>query len=322
MNVFAGYDGGGSKTVCALTDNQGTLLGIGQGGPSNYLFCGEEIARASMREATRNAFLNANIEEQPLDTVYIGSAAIKMQCGEAHIPFFRTCCNAKNILCDSDIRPIWYGAVRDAPAIILIAGTGAIAYMCKKGSLLRVGGWGPQFGDEGSGYDVGRRAVQEALRMMDGRVPMEPTFANGVLAFFNAGDEYELLHGLRRAEDNRSRCASAAREVVRLWEQGSSAAQRILRAAAEELALAVNAVLDRMNPCDKPVPLVLWGGLLGPESPVGDMLCKTLKSGGSPISEYIMGEIHPAVAATALALRAAGLGNAAESLLRNTGRPL
>ena len=32
MNVFAGYDGGGSKTVCALTDNQGTLLGIGQGG--------------------------------------------------------------------------------------------------------------------------------------------------------------------------------------------------------------------------------------------------------------------------------------------------
>ena len=232
------------------------------------------------------------------------------------------CCNAKNILCDSDIRPIWYGAVRDAPAIILIAGTGAIAYMCKKGSLLRVGGWGPQFGDEGSGYDVGRRAVQEALRMMDGRVPMEPTFANGVLAFFNAGDEYELVHGLRRAEDNRSRCASAAREVVRLWEQGSSAAQRILRAAAEELALAVNAVLDRMNPCDKPVPLVLWGGLLGPESPVGDMLCKTLKSGGSPISEYIMGEIHPAVAATALALRAAGLGNAAESLLRNTGRPL
>ena len=44
MKLYAGFDGGGSKTACYLTDEQGNLLGVGFGGSSNYLFCGREAA--------------------------------------------------------------------------------------------------------------------------------------------------------------------------------------------------------------------------------------------------------------------------------------
>ena len=43
MKLYAGFDGGGSKTACFLADEQGQLLGQGIGGPSNYLFCGRAI---------------------------------------------------------------------------------------------------------------------------------------------------------------------------------------------------------------------------------------------------------------------------------------
>jgi len=48
MKLYAGFDGGGSKTACCLADETGRLLGIGTGGPSNYLFCGRETAAQSV----------------------------------------------------------------------------------------------------------------------------------------------------------------------------------------------------------------------------------------------------------------------------------
>ena len=55
MKLFAGYDGGGTKTACVLTDETGRILGSGVGGPSNYLFCGREAAAQSVRAATEQA---------------------------------------------------------------------------------------------------------------------------------------------------------------------------------------------------------------------------------------------------------------------------
>lgn len=131
MNVFAGYDGGGSKTVCALTDNQGTLLGIGQGGPSNYLFVEKKLHARQCAKRPEMLF-ECKYRGTTVGYCVYWVGGDQNAVRRSAYSLFRTCCNAKNILCDSDIRPIWYGAVRDAPAIILIAGTGAIAYMCKR----------------------------------------------------------------------------------------------------------------------------------------------------------------------------------------------
>ncbi|WJH35503.1 hypothetical protein N6H14_05655 [Paenibacillus sp. CC-CFT747] len=62
------------------------------------------------------------------------------------------------------------GAFAGGPGILVIAGTGsAAAARTEEGRLLSCGGWGPWFGDEGSGYWLGCEALRAAARAADGR---------------------------------------------------------------------------------------------------------------------------------------------------------
>ncbi|WP_368856164.1 BadF/BadG/BcrA/BcrD ATPase family protein, partial [Klebsiella pneumoniae] len=61
------------------------------------------------------------------------------------------------------------GAHSGADGAIVIAGTGSIGLGFAEGRDLRVGGYGFPISDEGSGADLGLKAVQLALRAFDGR---------------------------------------------------------------------------------------------------------------------------------------------------------
>lgn len=313
MKLFAGYDGGGTKTACVLTDETGRILGSGLGGPSNYLYCGREVAAESVRTATAQAFADAGLPMQRLDTVYMASAAILIQHGDAHVPFFSTCIDADHVICESDIYNIWFGAVRERPAVISIAGTGAITYICSLEGHLRVSGWGPLLGDEGSGYDLGLRALKLACRMYDGREPMEKAFMDAIFGHYDLSTPGELLRKLNKG-DTRSAVADAAKVVFALHEQGSPTAAALLESCAEEIALSVTTAIRRDGGA-KEYPLILSGGLVREESPLYAMLKQRLLKPGSGISEITALQVHPAVASAALALHHAGLETAVEALL-------
>ena len=60
--------------------------------------------------------------------------------------------------------------VGDAPGIVIVSGTGSIAYgRNDRGEASRAGGWGYVLGDEGSGYWIGRLALRAVVRHADGR---------------------------------------------------------------------------------------------------------------------------------------------------------
>ena len=313
MKLFAGYDGGGTKTACVLTDETGRILGSGIGGPSNYLYCGREVAAESVRTSTAQAFADAQLPMQQLDTAYMASAAILIQHGEAHVPFFSTCIDADHVICESDIYNIWFGSVRERPAVITIAGTGAITYICSKEGHLRVSGWGPLLGDEGSGYDLGLRALKLACRMYDGRDPMEQTFMDTMFRHYEVSTPGELLRKLNKG-DTRSAVADAAKDVFALYSQGSAAAAALLKDCAEEIIRSVQTAIRRDGGA-REYPLILSGGLVREESPLYEMLRSRLLQPGSGISEITALQVHPAVASAALALHHAGLEDAVEHLL-------
>ena len=315
MKLFAGYDGGGTKTACVLTDETGRILGSGLGGPSNYLYCGREVAAESVRTATAAAFANAGLPVQRLDTAYMASAAILIQHGDAHVPFFSTCIDADRVICESDIYNIWFGAVRERPAVITIAGTGSITYICSKEGYLRVGGWGPLLGDEGSGYDLGLRALKLACRMYDGRDAMEQGFMDAIFSHYELSTPGELLRKLNKG-DTRSAVADAAKVVFNLYAQGSPTAAALLESCAEEIALGVQTAIRR-DGGSHAYPLILSGGLVRKESPLYAMLEQRLLQPDSGISEITALQVHPAVASAALALHEAGLTDAVEHLLES-----
>ncbi len=315
MKLFAGYDGGGTKTACVLTDEEGRLLGTGIGGPSNYLYCGKELAAESVRTATEQAFKQAGLELQKLDAAYMASAAILIQHGDAHVPFFSTCIDADLVLCESDIYPIWYGSVREDPAVVQIAGTGALTYVCSTEGFTRVSGWGPLLGDEGSGYDVALRSLRIVCRMYDGRIPMDKEFVDTIFAHYEAESPFGILRALRQ-DDQRSKVASCARLVFDLYAKGNPTAKAVLEDTADEIALAITTAAMN-SPATKPLAAVMSGSLVQPGRALYPMLEERLLKEGSPINRMCGLEAHPAAASAALALHARGLDDAAEALLEN-----
>lgn len=69
-----------------------------------------------------------------------------------------------------DVMAAAAAGLREGPGLVLWSGTGSFAVArSASGELVRIGGRGYAFGDEGSGYDLVRRAIVGVLRAVDGR---------------------------------------------------------------------------------------------------------------------------------------------------------
>ena len=315
MKLFAGFDGGGTKTACVLTDEKGNLLGTGLGGPSNYLYCGKEMAAQSVDTALNQAFGQAGLERQTLAGAFMASAAILHQHGQSHVPFFQTCMDTEYLECDGDITPLWYGGVGSRPGVVSIAGTGAVTYVCRQESSIRVSGWGPLLGDEGSGYDLGLHALRTACRMYDGRSPMDQVFLDGIFENYGVETPHQLLRKLNRG-DTRSLVASAAKAVFALYNRGNSTAGDLLRRCAEEIAIAVTTVVER-DTTGEILPLVLSGSIVHPDRALFPMVEQAIRSRTDRISEICYPVVHPAVSSAAIVLERLGYPDAAKNLMEN-----
>ena len=89
IRIFAGFDCGGSNTRCMLVSEEGTVLGVGRGGPSNYSFCGKLVAAESIRQSIREAFADAKMQPSKISGIFVASAAVEVFCGGEHEEFFK-----------------------------------------------------------------------------------------------------------------------------------------------------------------------------------------------------------------------------------------
>ncbi|MBQ3763085.1 MAG: hypothetical protein II875_13920 [Clostridia bacterium] len=311
--LFAGYDGGGSKTVCALYDETGRLLGTGSGGASNYRYCGEETAAQSMIDALDGAFRDAGLQKEKLALAYISNATIPTYGGDEYVPFFEGCVDAEKVVCEGDLYPIWYGATRLAPAVVCIVGTGSVAYLFRQQKTVRAGGWGPQIGDEGSGYDIGASAMRLVMKMYDGRAARDEAFYQAMLGHFEVSDPRRFI-AVAHGEDGRKRVASAAKVVCALADGGNACAGGLLDDAAEEVVLLVRAVLARDEESDR-VPLILSGGLTSEGSALRSRIERLALEKCARVSAVKTPAVSAAAACASLALKLAGLDEAAEKAL-------
>ncbi|HET7724841.1 MAG TPA: BadF/BadG/BcrA/BcrD ATPase family protein [Propionibacteriaceae bacterium] len=129
----------------------------------------------------------------------------------------------------------YLGALGDRTGCVVAAGTGVVTLGVGATRAVRVDGWGWILGDAGSGFWIGRRAIDMALRAFDGRGP-ETALLDLVRADF--GDPalaYLILQGDPRRV---ARTAAYARHVDELAPTDEVAAQ-VLRDAAAELVTSV-----------------------------------------------------------------------------------
>ena len=314
--VFAGFDCGGSNTRCMLVSKDGRILGRGKGGPSNYLFCGKLAARDALKESIKEAFADASLPPRELKGAFIASAAVEVFCGSSHESFFKEVTGCRNVECNSDVFPVWYAGSRFEPAVVMIAGTGSVAYLLEGKGFVKANGWGPLFGDEGSGYYIGINAIRRVSQMTDRRRALDEEFCNALLEHFNVPRETprQLLRILNQS-DYQKRAASATEVVLRLYETGNTNATELINDAAEELACSINALAERANGS---FSLILSGGLLQNDTPLRRILLEKV-SVINNISKIVTPKCDAVLSAAAIALRSNGYDDAAERLMRLAG---
>ncbi len=173
MNIYLGFDGGGTKTECIALDADGRIAGHGNSGPSNPLRVGYDAACAALQLAAAAAVTSAKSAASDVRGVCAGLAGAGRRnvAEEMRVRLARIWPGAP-IQIVTDAEAALETAVGNAPGVVLIAGTGSIALgRNAKGELARAGGYGTWIGDAGSAYDIGRQAALAVARARDLAAP-------------------------------------------------------------------------------------------------------------------------------------------------------
>ena len=158
MTYYIGVDGGASKTAAIIVDEHGRKVGAGLAGGSNHLRVGIEEATRNVERAVNIALREAHIAINDVEYAYCGIAGSdhpmhRQRVVESLSMFFPR----GNFIVDTDARIALTGAVGFGAGIVVISGTGSVAFgRNTAGEESRAGGWGPTLGDEGSGFWIAR----------------------------------------------------------------------------------------------------------------------------------------------------------------------
>jgi len=257
MPVVLGIDGGGTKTMCAIA-RDGVLLGTSTTGASNLIRVSDEDAKLALLSAIRAACQTSGITPNQIEAACLGiggasreniAARVREIVGEVlHCP------------CEivGDMLIAYDAAMRGGPGVVVIAGTGSIAYgHNERGESARAGGWGSVISDEGSGYWIGRNAVAAAFRALDsGRSTVLIRF---IMDRWRVVTRDELIaFANSNPQPNFSELAPA---VFEAGAQGDTTAQELLSDAGAELAKLAKVVIRRLWPGSHAIEIAALGGI-------------------------------------------------------------
>jgi N-acetylglucosamine kinase-like BadF-type ATPase len=167
--------------------------------------------------------------------------------------------NTRSTVLEHDAPIALAGAVQTRPAVVVIAGTGSVAYAeDADGHGVRVGGWGYLFGDEGSAYAIARDALAQAMREDDRG--MHTALGDAALAFFDRRSLREVATLALLGRIPRDELAAFARVVHDGARLGDPDAVRIVESGAAALAELAALTIARLGLEERPVPVALAGG--------------------------------------------------------------
>lgn len=253
-------DGGGTKTLAIVTDVSGNELARATAGPSNYRSGEIDRTIANITAAVTEAVALAGVA-LPLDALWVGLAGIDRPGARdriaGHLDGLATTLRLTN---DAELL---FGALPNESGIVLIAGTGSIAFgKNREGTVARAGGWGYLIGDEGSGYDIGRLAVQAVAHAADGR-GHDTVLLPMLLQHWSIDQPLQIIDTIYHDPDFRARIAECAHLVFEAAAAEDVIAGEILHDCAAELAAAVAAVAGTLDfTPDSGIPLVFAGTVL------------------------------------------------------------
>ncbi len=302
--VVVGVDAGGSKTRVVVATTAGEVLAqlSGDGAamaPGDAEDCADIIS-ALVAKALESVELSGVIPR----AICAGVAGTGREAEQMALQDELTRREiADEVVVETDASVALADAFGDRSGVILIAGTGSIAFgRSPAGMLARCGGWGVAFGDEGSGAWIGRRALSVVASAHDGREP-ETALTGAILTAAQVNEVEQLIPWALAAD--RESLAALAPSVLAMAMQDDVRANSIVDMAVEELALHVRALARRLFVDDRAAfDLALSGGLMHRGSLLRKRLERRLRA-AAPGAAIRAEEVDGARGAMKLALQMA-----------------
>ena len=273
MPFFLGIDGGGTKTRCIVGDEK-SQLGTGSSSSSKVQRVGEACARDALAAAVHEACVRADISPQQIARTCAGITGSARPEIAGMMRDLMSSIVGGEVEIVGDVEIAFEDAFGSGPGVVVIAGTGSIAYGRNlKGETARAGGWGYAISDEGSGHWIGVEAVRQALRAHDRgeRSGLLDDLMAG-LGARDFGDFIVRLNGSPLID-----FAPLFPIVLAASDNGESVASEILKRAGRELAGLAGVVIERLFG-GQSISVATHGGVLASSTIVRKYFAQELKS--------------------------------------------
>jgi N-acetylglucosamine kinase-like BadF-type ATPase len=261
MSFKLGVDGGGTKTECILIDDSGSIIARHRAEGCNPSIVGSDAAQRVVLDAIR-----ALLSGRSVSTTLLCMAGSRL--------FWRETAAGLTglglVIAVDDSLPVLELATSGGPGLVLHAGTGSFVAAREAvpsdgavpfGAIHYAGGLGWRFGDPGSAYDIGRRAVARGLLELQGWMP-DSGMGRLLQEYTGFEESNAVSRELNREKTSNSKTAGIAPEVLRLAESGNAAAREIAVGSAMELLELACRVAARVFP-ETPSNEII-AGLSGP----------------------------------------------------------
>jgi N-acetylglucosamine kinase-like BadF-type ATPase len=296
-----GIDAGGSKTLALLVAETGDIVARSRTGGANPHSVGQDSAARSLREA-----LEPLLRSHRVDAICIGAAGLARESDRQFFErMLRDVAGARpRLLLRSDAQIALEAGTSERPAMVAIAGTGAIVYGERADrSEVRCGGYGIVIGDLSGGYAMGVRAVRHAARTLDGLAHSGP-LSEAVLARLEASDVPALVERIPGWPAAVGTIAALAGVVAETAARGDAAAQAIVAEACAGLREQARRVAEQVRTQAR-LPVVVFGGAFE----AVPALFEAVERGCRQTGPCTLGRpiVEPAHGAALLALAALGI---------------
>ena len=262
--LVAAIDGGGTKTLFLLAKADGTVIGVGRGGPLNALFVPPDEAIRSVRQAAVGALHEAGMECADVAVLYASAPGASRDIVDAGIAGL---VRPARLETAGDELAVLTGALLDEAGVVVLAGTGSFAVgrggrrdrdsqaagdgsrhtVATRHRIVTRGGWGPLLGDEGSAHAIGLAALRAAALAFDNRGE-HTTLCELALEHFRVPRAWALA----TMNMDREQIASFAVRVSEASATGDAVASGILAQAGRDLGRLGESVLRELARLNEP----------------------------------------------------------------------
>ncbi|QKY71683.1 N-acetylglucosamine kinase [Lentibacillus sp. CBA3610] len=304
MGYVMGIDGGGTKTKAVIADMNGKVVVAHTTNSTNPNITSKHKLKNTLETLFISIEKSSGIAMKNIKSVCAGVSGAGNEANKTILSDLIESCLPDGIpvRIEADTVNALYSGTYGAPGIVQISGTGSITYgINRQLKHERAGGWGYLFGDEGSGYDIGRQGIISALKSADGRGP-ETVMLSMIYSHFDVNDAQSLIQNVYSSTTPKNKISPIAEIVFEAYKQHDPSAQAILHQAAKEMAISIETVYEKLFQSGEETEVVLCGGVFSEKDILPELIKRELNHdiatdvtlpemppvGGSVIGAYLM----------------------------------